>query len=116
VNSGKTVFSQLMDCLPMYEFHKCVDRYDGHHKVKSFSCWDQYLCMAFAQLTYRESLRDVQAWQGREADCMGQVSSVISGATRLDQVLSNARAADWVLALDEFREVNEILSEYPAQG
>jgi len=61
VNSGKTVFSQLMDCLPMYEFHKCVDRYDGHHKVKSFSCWDQYLCMAFAQLTYRESLRDVQA-------------------------------------------------------
>ena len=61
MNSGKTVFSQLMDCLPMYEFHKCVDRYDGHHKVKSFSCWDQYLCMAFAQLTYRESLRDVQA-------------------------------------------------------
>ena len=61
MNSGKTVFSQLMDLLPIYEFHKCVDRYDGHHKVKSFSCWDQYLCMAFAQLTYRESLRDVQA-------------------------------------------------------
>jgi len=61
VNSGKTVFSQLMDFLPLYEFHKCVDRYDGHYKVKSFSCWDQYLCMAFAQFTYRESLRDVQA-------------------------------------------------------
>ena len=61
MNSGKTVFSQLMDFLPIYEFHNCVDRYDGHHKVKSFSCWDQYLCMAFAQLTYRESLRDVQA-------------------------------------------------------
>ena len=61
MNSGKTVFSQLMDFLPLYEFHKCVDRYDGHYKVKSFSCWDQYLCMAFAQFTYRESLRDVQA-------------------------------------------------------
>jgi len=44
-----------------YEFRKCVDRYDGNYKVISFSCWDQYLCMAFAQLTYRESLRDIQA-------------------------------------------------------
>ncbi len=60
MNSGRTVFSQLMDFLPMYEFHKCVDRYDGNYKVQSFSCWDQYLCMAFAQLTYRESLRDIQ--------------------------------------------------------
>jgi hypothetical protein len=58
---GKTIFSQLMDFLPAYEFRKCVDRYDGNYKVKSFSCWDQYLCMAFAQLTFRESLRDIQA-------------------------------------------------------
>ncbi len=61
MNSGRTVFSQLMDFLPMYEFHKCVERYNGNYKVQSFSCWDQYLCMAFAQLTYRESLRDIQA-------------------------------------------------------
>ncbi len=61
MNTGRTVFSQLMDFLPMYEFRKCVDRYKGNYKVRSFSCWDQYLCMAFAQLTYRESLRDIQA-------------------------------------------------------
>jgi len=50
-----------MDFVPRYEFHKCVQRYNGHHKVKTFSCWDQFLTMAFAQLTYRESLRDIQA-------------------------------------------------------
>jgi len=60
MNSGKTIFAQLMDFVPIYEFRKCVDRYNGNHKVISFSCWDQYLCMAFAQLTYRESLRDIQ--------------------------------------------------------
>jgi hypothetical protein len=58
---GKTIFAQLMDFLPVYEFHQCVQRYHGHYKMKSFSCWDQFLCMAFAQLTYRESLRDIEA-------------------------------------------------------
>jgi hypothetical protein len=61
MNPGKTIFAQLMDFLPTYEFHRCVQRYNGHYKVKRFSCWDQFLCMAFAQLTYRESLRDIQA-------------------------------------------------------
>jgi len=61
MNSGKTIFSQLMEFLPSYEFRQCVNRYRGHYKIKSFSCWDQFLCMAFAQLTYRESLRDIQA-------------------------------------------------------
>ena len=61
MNSGKTIFAQLMDFVPAYEFRKCVERYNGNYKMKSFSCWDQYLCMAFAQLTYRESLRDIQA-------------------------------------------------------
>jgi hypothetical protein len=50
-----------MDYLPTYEFRQCVERYAGNYKVKSFSCWDQFLSMAFAQLTYRESLRDIQA-------------------------------------------------------
>ena len=49
-----------MDFLPQHEFHRCVERYRGHYKVKSFSCMDQYLCMAFAQLTFRESLRDIE--------------------------------------------------------
>lgn len=61
MNSGKTVFTQLVEHIPIHEFRKCVKRYRGNYKVKSFSCWDQFLCMAFAQLTYRESLRDVEA-------------------------------------------------------
>jgi hypothetical protein len=50
-----------MDFFPLHEFRQCVERYHGHYKIKSFSCWDQFLCLAFAQLTYRESLRDIQA-------------------------------------------------------
>src|SRR5512147_2114144 len=61
MNAGRTIFSQLMDFLPIHDFRQCVERYHGHYKVKSFSCWDQFLTMAFAQLTYRESLRDIQA-------------------------------------------------------
>ena len=60
MNSGKTIFSQLMDFMPMNEFRKCVKRYHGHYKVQKFSCVDQFLCMAFAQLTFRESLRDIE--------------------------------------------------------
>ncbi len=61
MNQGKLVFSQVMQHLPLTTFRRCVARYDGEHKVKSFSCLDQFLCMAFAQLTYRESLRDIEA-------------------------------------------------------
>ena len=61
MNNGRTVFSQIMDFLPMREFHKCVKRYHGNYKVQTFSCMDQFLCMAFAQLTCRESLRDIEA-------------------------------------------------------
>jgi hypothetical protein len=61
---GRTVFAQLMDHLPLHEFRKCVNRYHGDHKVRSFSCLDQFLSLAFAQLTYRESLRDIEACLG----------------------------------------------------
>jgi hypothetical protein len=61
MNSGQTVFSQLLDFAPRYEFRVCVERYRGDYKVQSFSCWDQFLTLAFAQLTYRESLRDIEA-------------------------------------------------------
>ena len=61
MNSGKSIFTQLMDFLPAKAFRQCVRRYQGDYKLKSFSCWDQFLCMAFAQLTYRESLRDIEA-------------------------------------------------------
>ena len=61
MNSGRTIFSQIMDHLPLHMFRQCVHRYQGNRKVKSFTCFDQYLCMAFAQLTFRESLRDIEA-------------------------------------------------------
>ena len=61
MNQGTLVFAQLMRHLPLTTFRRCVSRYKGEHKVKSFSCLDQFLCMAFAQLTYRESLRDIEA-------------------------------------------------------
>jgi hypothetical protein len=59
--AGATVFSQVMDFLPIRRFHTCVERYGGDYKVLSFSCLEQFMCMAFAQLTYRESLRDIEA-------------------------------------------------------
>lgn len=61
MNLGKPVFAQLMAHLPLHSFRRCVSRYQGNRHMKSFSCLDQYFCMAFAQLTYRESLRDVEA-------------------------------------------------------
>jgi len=68
MNQGKTVFAQLMELLPKYEFDKCVKRYRGNYKVQRFSCWEQFLVMSFAQLTYRESLRDIEA-------CLGAVKN-----------------------------------------
>ena len=60
MNTGRTVFAQLMDFLPLHDFRACVARYDGDYRVRSFSCLDQFLTLAFAQLTYRESLRDIE--------------------------------------------------------
>ena len=57
---GQTVFSQVMDFVPIKKFRRCVDRYNGNYRVRSFTCFDQFLCMTFAQLTYRESLRDIE--------------------------------------------------------
>ena len=67
--TGKTVFSQVMDYLPLHAFRRCVKRYGGNRYIKTFSCLDQFYCMAFAQLSYRESLRDIEiclrAMQGK---------------------------------------------------
>src|SRR5215472_12022173 len=60
MNCGRTVFSQIMALLPLKQFHRCVNRYRGDYKVKDFSCLDQFLTLAFAQFTYRESLRDIE--------------------------------------------------------
>ena len=66
--TGQLVFAQVMDLLPMHEFRKCVHRYEGDRRVRTFSCLDQFLCMAFAQLSFRESLRDIET-------CLRAVSS-----------------------------------------
>jgi hypothetical protein len=60
VNQGQTIFSQIMDYIPKYSFDSCVKRYQGNYKVQSFTCWEQFLAMTFAQLTYRDSLRDIE--------------------------------------------------------
>ena len=60
MHSGRIIFSQLMSFFPRHEFNKCVRRYQGEYRIRTFSCFDQFLCMAFAQLTYRESLRDIE--------------------------------------------------------
>ena len=60
MHDGRTVFAQLMDCLPKYEFNKCVRRHRGDYHVRSLTCYEQFRILAFAQLTYRESLRDIE--------------------------------------------------------
>lgn len=60
INTQPSVFAQVMAFLPMHKFRKCVRRYRGVYKIKNFSCLDQFLCVAFAQLTYWESLRDIE--------------------------------------------------------
>jgi hypothetical protein len=96
--AGKLVFSQVVDHLPLHTFRQCVKRYRGNHKVKEFTCLDQFLCMAFAQLTYRESLRDIEAClraQGNKLYHMGIRSQVARNT------LANAnRVRDWRIYAD----------------
>ncbi|PIS28195.1 MAG: hypothetical protein COT43_07045 [Candidatus Marinimicrobia bacterium CG08_land_8_20_14_0_20_45_22] len=61
MNTSQTIFSQIIEFIPKYEFEKYVKKYRGNYRYRSFSCWDQFLCMLFAQLSYRESLRDIEA-------------------------------------------------------
>jgi hypothetical protein len=98
MNSGKTVFAQLLEHFPYYEFSKCVDRYKGEYKVKTFSCLSQFLAMAFAQLTQRESLRDIET-------CLRAMQSKLYHigfrGTVSRNTLSNANAQrDWRIYAD----------------
>ncbi len=96
--TGKLVFAQVMEHIPMKVFHRCVQTYNGNHKVKSFSCLDQYLCMAFAQLTHRESLRETEIClraQSKKLYHMG----IRAGIAR--NTLSNAnKVRDWRIYAD----------------
>ena len=93
--AGKLVFSQVMDHLPWHTFQRCVRRYDGNHKVKSFQCSDQYCSMAFAQLTYRESLRDIETCLRAQASKLYHMG-ITSGISH--NTLANAnQTRDWRL-------------------
>jgi hypothetical protein len=98
MNRGKLVFAQLMQHLPLTTFRRCVTRYRGAFKVQSFSCLDQFLCMAFAQLTFRESLRDIEV-------CLRAQSSKLYhlgiGSAVAHNTLANANAVrDWRIYAD----------------
>ena len=95
---GRIVFAQLIDHIPSYEFTKCVERYAGNHKFRGFSCLDQFLCLAFAQLTYRESLRDIEA-------CLRSVDSKlyhmgIRGRVSRSTLADANEAHDWRIFSD----------------
>ena len=95
---GKIVFSQVMEHLPMHTFRRCVQRYGGNHKVKSFSCLDQFLCMAFAQLTYRESLRETEICLRAQSEKLYHMG-IRGGISR--NTLSNAnKVRDWKIYAD----------------
>src|SRR5207237_4373253 len=98
MNTGRTVFSQLVEFLPHQQFQKCVDRYGGGRYLKNLSCWDQYLAMAFAQLTYRESLRDIEA-------CLGSIGSKLyhmgfRGKVARSTLADANEARDWRIYAD----------------
>ena len=92
------IFAQVMEHLPMHTLRRCVRRYRGHHKVKSFTCLDQFRCMAFAQLTYRESLRDIEAClraQRRKLYHMG-----IRGPVSRNTLANANKTRDWRIYAD----------------
>jgi hypothetical protein len=98
MNAGRTIFAQLIEFLPHKEFQKCVARYRGDSNPRGFSCWDQYLAMVFAQLTYRESLRDIQA-------CLGAMRSKLyhmgfRGRVRRSTLADANDAHDWRIYAD----------------
>lgn len=92
------IFFQVMEHLPMHTFRRCVQRYRGNHKIKSFSCVDQYRCMAFAQLTYRESLRDIEVCLRAQQSRLYHMG-IRGGMSR--NTLSNANMTrDWRIYAD----------------
>ena len=109
---GKIVFSQVMEHLPLNIFHQCVSRYQGNYKVKDFTCLDQYLCMAFAQITYRESLRDIEACLRAQRGKLYHMG--IRGPISRNTIANANKVRDWRiyadLALDLIATARGLLS------
>ncbi|MGM0682570.1 MAG: DUF4372 domain-containing protein, partial [Thermodesulfobacteriota bacterium] len=93
MHTGRLIFSQVMDYLPKHIFRQCVNRYQGNRKVKNFTCLDQFLCMAFAQLTYRESLRDIEVCLRAQQSKLYHMG--IRGGIARNTLANANQARDW---------------------
>lgn len=98
MNSGQYVLSQVLDCLHREQFHRCVARYGGDYKVKHFSCWQQFVCLVFAQLTWRESLRDIEACLNARADQLYHLG--LRAPIRRSTLADALAARDWRIFAD----------------
>src|SRR6476659_9837072 len=98
MHSGKLVFAQLTDLIHPEEFRRCVRRYNGNYKVKTFSCWNQFLCMTFGQLTFRESLRDVETCLRSRQDQLYHLG--IRGEVSHSTLADANRERDWRIYYD----------------
>ena len=98
MNQGQTVFAQVMQFLSHDEFHRCVDRYNGNRNIRSFTCWDQFLAMAFAQLTYRESLRDIEVCLAVQRSKLYHCG--LSGPVRRSSLADANERRDWRIYAD----------------
>jgi hypothetical protein len=98
MNSGHFVLSQFLDLFHRQQFHRCVQRYDGDYKVKHFSCWQQFVCLVFAQLTWRESLRDIEACLNARTEQLYHLG--LSGPVRRSTLADALAARDWRIFAD----------------
>ncbi len=98
MNSGQTVFSQIMEFVPKYKFDKLVSKYKGNYKSRTFVCWDQFLCMSFAQLTYRESLRDIEACLNAQPNKLYHMG--IRGSVAKSNLARANKRRDWRIYAD----------------
>lgn len=101
--SGQFVLSQLLDWIHPQHFHRCVQRYGGDYKVKQFSCWQQFVCLVFAQLTWRESLRDIEACLNARAEQLYHLG--LRGAVRRSTLADALATRDWRI----FAELGQLL-------
>jgi len=93
MNPGQTIFSQIMSFIPKYEFDKRVNKYKGNYRIRQFSCWDQFLCMSFAQLAYRESLRDIEVCLNAQPNKLYHMG--IKGHVSRTNLANANRKRDW---------------------
>ncbi|MCK4446343.1 MAG: IS4 family transposase [Candidatus Marinimicrobia bacterium] len=98
MNSGKTIFSQIMEFIPKYNFDKCVKRYNGNYRTRNFRCWDQFLCMSFAQSSHRESLRDIDACLNSQPNKLYHMG--IRGNMSISNLFHANEKRDWRIYAD----------------